>query len=230
MSMHSKWLRGNLVFYENQRWFDAVGPTVVKRESVGANIGTDNLNGWTTTLVETGSGESTVTALATTPGGFLITTDNLTDDGVNTQSKGEMFKLDGAYPLYFGIKFQVSEATQSDFYIGLAVTTTDALAGVTDGVAFRKADGSTDVYLVVEKNSSETTAVVDTCAATTDVTLEFTWNGTYIDAYVDGVLQTRLAMTNLPNDEDLSPVIQFLTGADAAITMSVYWIRCIQCR
>lgn len=232
MSMHTKWVNSNLVYYDGQRWLDAIGPTVCKfiEDFVGTPFSAaDTPAGWTVTLVEGGAGESTVALTDGAGGLLLITTDAAENDGANLQVTNEAFKLASGKPCYFGIKFKVSEATQSDFLVGLCIADTDLLGGMTDGVYFRKADGSTDVKFVLEKDSTETeSSAVATATADTYVTLEFFFDGTNVDCYVDGTLQTRLAMTNLPDDEELTPSIQYLAGSVNAKTMTVDWIRAIQ--
>lgn len=230
--MHSKWVNGSLVFYEGQRWLDAIGPNVCKllEDFVGAHIpAADAPAGWTVTLTEGGGGETTIALTDGVGGLLLITTDANDNDGANLQVTKEAFKLASGKPCYFGIRFKISEAAQSDFLVGLCITDTDLLGGLTDGVYFRKVDGSTDVKFVLEKDSTETeSSSIHTAVADTFVILEFFFDGTHVDAYVNGTLQTRLAVTNLPDDEELTPSIHFLTGAAAAISMTVDWIRTIQ--
>jgi hypothetical protein len=234
MGMNSKWVNGNLVYVDSankQRWLDAIGPNVCKflEDFVATPFASaDTPAAWTVTLVEAGGGESTVALTDGAGGLLLITTDANENDGVNMQVTKEAFKLASDKPCYFGVRFKISGATESDFIVGLCITDTTLLGGMTDGVYFRKVDGSTAVNFVLEKNSTETTGQVHTAVADTFVTLEFYFDGTNIDAYVDGVVQTRLAMTNLPDDEELTPSIHFLTGAAAAITMTVDWIKVIQ--
>lgn len=231
---HSKWVHGNLVYFDTymHRWIDAIGHgvcKVVENFQYTPIANADAVSQWTTTLVEGGAGESTVALTAGAEGGaLLITTDAAENDGVNMQVKGEAFKLAANKPLYFGISLSVSEATQSDFLVGLAITTTDALGGVSDGVYFRKVDGSTTCSAVIEKNTTETTETALTVAASTTYVLEIVWDGTAVDFFVDGVELTRLAQTNIPDDEFLSPVIHYLAGAVGAKTMTVNWVRCIQ--
>ena len=188
----------------------------------------NNPGEWTATLVNA----STVALAAGTRGGeLLITTAGAEDDGVNMQLVGESFSFEGQYPLYFGIRFKVSAATQSDFAVGMAITDTDVVTAVTDGVYFRKVDGSTVVNLVVEKNNLETVASVDTCVADVYVTYELFYDGETLTAYVDDVAvaaYTASAEANLPDDEELTPTIHFLTGDNAAIVMTVDWLRVIQ--
>lgn len=223
---HSKWVSGNLVFHDGQRWFDAFGPTVTKVVEDFAYTpfsAANTIAGWTTTLVNL----STAALKAGATGGvLLLTTAGAEDDGVNTQTQGEAFLFSGTR-IYFGARLKISEATQSDFLVGLAITTTDALGGVTDGVYFRKVDGATAVNAVLETGSTETATAASTCD-TSFHTYEFYFDGTNVDFWVDGTIISRPATTNLPTAEYLSPVIHFLTGDNAAITCEVDWIRAIQ--
>jgi hypothetical protein len=228
-----KWVNGALVSHDGQRWFGAVGEKVSTflEDFVGTPFsGADAPAAYTTTLVEVGAGETTVALKAGADNGALVITADANDnDGANVQALGEAFKLASGFPLYFGVKFRVSEATQSDFLLGLAITTTDALGGVTDGIYFRKVDASTTCNLVLEKDSAETEAAALTIAAATDYVLEFYFDGTNVDFYVNGVLGTRPAITNLPDNEYLSPVMHFLNGAaGAGKNLEIDWIKAIQ--
>lgn len=236
--VHSQWINGALVYYDTtrQRWIDAIGANVIKYLQDFVALPTDDTTGdpteWTLTPVEVGAGNSTAVLNTAAGGSLLLTTAANEDDGLNLQLKGEAFKLESNKPCYFGIKFQVSDAAQTDVLVGLCITDTTLLGGMTDGVYFECLDGSTDINFVLEKNSTETTsaAAVGTLADATDVILEFVWDGSNVDAYVNGTLQTRLAQTNLPDDEVLTPSIHFLNGAAGAETMTVEWLRVIQLR
>lgn len=237
MGMHSKWVQGNLVFYDSRyehRWLDAIGPTVTKalEEFVFTPFSAaDSPSGYTTTLVELGAGETTVALLAATvpEGNLLITADANENDGANIQRLGEAFLLAANKPCYFGARFKVNEATQSDFILGLCITGATLLGGMTEGVYFRKVDGVTTCNFVLENGSTETETAVLTVAANTYYTVEFVWNGAAIDSWVDGVLQTRPVLTNLPQAQTLTPSIAFLSGAaGAGKTMTIDWVRAIQ--
>src|SRR5690606_31476620 len=108
---------------------------------------------WTATLVEAGDGESTVTLSDAVGGRLLITTDGAENDGVTLQRNPEMFKVD-TNSLYFGCKFQISDATQSDFFIGLSVTDTAPLTNLGKRIGFRKVDGETGVAFEYEKTDT----------------------------------------------------------------------------
>jgi hypothetical protein len=230
-SLYSKWVNEQLVFYDGtatQRWVDAVGPDVVKFLDDFTNTPFAAANSpaaYTTTLVNL----STVALEAGATGGvLLITTAGAENDGANVQAQGEAFLLASGKECYFGAKVKISAATESDLLVGLCITNTALLGGMTDGVYFRKVDDGTTLTFVLEKNSSETSTSYGAISADTWYTLEFYFDGTNVDWYVNGVLQTRPVTTNLPNTEYLTPSVQVLTGAVASITGRVDWIRAIQ--
>ena len=242
-SVHSKWINGALVFYQSnygQRWLDVIGPSVVKVKeefqqgdwAVAAGDATGiNREGWLLTFVEVGAGGQLASLVGGADGGeLLITTAGNEDDGINMQVVGECFNpsLTTDYPFYFGIRFKVSEATQSDFVAGLCITDTSLTTAVTDGVYFRKADASTAVSAVIEKDNGETTVAAWTCAAGTYVTAEILFNGANVDFYVDGVALARQVMTNFPDDEYLTPSFEFLNGSANSRTINIDWIRAFQ--
>jgi hypothetical protein len=232
--IHSKYIAGNYVEYQDhgKRLVSARGTDSVVFFDDFVNPGTvasDAIPNWTTTLVEAGAGESTVTLADASGGAVILTTDANEDDGVNLQLKGESFGFSTSQKAtYFGCRLQASEATQSDFLVGLCITDTTLLGGMTDGVYFRKVDGSTSVAFVTEKDSTETeTTGVLTFAVDTYYVLEFYFDGSSIEAFVDGV---RVAQhtTNIPDDELVTPSVHFLTGAAAVETMQIDWVRAIQ--
>ena len=231
----SRFVKGNLVFTSGhlKRFVDAIGPDVVKDVDDfvrGPGIDTAFDNEWTVTRVEAGAGESTVTRTDAIGGALLITTDAAENDGVNMQGIGEAFELTSDQVLYFGaLGLKVSDATQSDFFIGLAITDTDILGGVTDRIGFEKLDGATDVKFMCEKDSTETlSASLHTLADNTAVDLEFFWDGAGLEVFVNGVSVASPAVTNLPNDEFLRKSIQFLAGAAAAKTLTLDKLAIVQ--
>jgi hypothetical protein len=236
-TLHSQYVKGNLVFWQDhrKRWVDAIGTDVVKWiddfvAGVGADAQFDNF--WTVTRVETGlGGESTVARTDQSGGALLITTDNAENDGINMQLLGESFELSTDQVIYFGaFGVKMSDATQSDLFIGLAITDTDILGGVTDSIGFRKVDASAAVSFLVEKDSTETTATAYTAANDTAADMEFLYDGRSgtLEAFVNGASIGTVATTNLPNDELLRPSVHFLTGAAAAITCTIDKMVCIQ--
>lgn len=235
--VRTKIIAGALAFIDgsskNKRIIDAIGGDVVKYvdDFVVGGGGDANWDAWTVTRVESGAGESTITSGDTGNGTMLLTTDAAENDGLNCQLLGESLKLSSGVPLYFGVRIQsLSDATQSDFFLGLAITDTDILGGVTDAIGFKKVDGSAALTFVLTKDSSTTTVSsgLATLAASTAYILEFYWDGASIEVFVDGASKAVPTITNLPNDEELRVSAQLLTGEAVAKTLAIDWIRCIK--
>lgn len=233
----SKTVNGQLVYYDAaypQRWLDARGPNVVKwlEEGQATPYQAANLLACcTTTTVSVGAGDSIVNVAGATGGEIVITTGDKTDDGFNIQLNGESFYFASKWPAYFGIRFKSNEATQDDFLFGWCITDTDLLGGLTDGLYFRKIDSATSVAFVAEKGSVEAEiAGVQTFASNTYYVYEIVYDGSYVSAYIDGVLVASLAATNLafPNTEYLTPSVHFISGEDFVNTATIDWLRAIQ--
>lgn len=224
----------NILYYTGNRMriVEAIGPDVIRfvEDFTHVAVASDAIAGWTTTLVEAGAGETTVTRPDTSGGAILITTDAADNDGANLQvTTGESFGFAaGQYLTYFGCRLKASEATQSDFLVGLCITDTDLLGGMTDGVYFEKLDGGTGISFTTEKDSTETqTDSLATFAANTYVTLEFAFDGTSVFAFIDGTL-VATHTANICNDELLAPSIQFLAGTTGGMTCTVDWVKVFQ--
>jgi len=184
-----------------------------------------NASDWTITTTEAGAGSATE-ALGDEDGGTLVITNDDADNDADFFNKvGESFLFASGKKLWFEARFKVSDATQSDFVMGLQITDTTPL-DVTDGVFFTKADGSTAASLVVEKNNTATTtASVATIADDTYVRLSYFYDGdANIYYYVDGVLQGSSVTTNLPDDEALTISFGIQNGEAAAKVMTIDYI------
>jgi hypothetical protein len=180
---------------------------------------------WTVTTVEAGAGSATE-ALANEDGGvLLITNDSADNDSDFFQKVGESFKFEAGHRLWFGARIKVSDATESDWVMGLQITDTTPLA-VSDGVFFRKDDGDAAIDFVVTKDSAATTSTaVGQCADATWVVLGFVYDGVgKITPYINGAAKAPVAVTNLPNDEELTISFGIQNGAAAAKTMSVDYV------
>jgi hypothetical protein len=177
---------------------------------------------WTVTETDAGATQ----ALTDGDGGLLLVTNTAADnDLVGIQKKGESFRFASGKKLFFEARFKVSDATQSDLAIGLQITDTTPL-DITDGVFFLKADGSTSVSFLVEKNNTATTtSAVATMADDTFITLGFNYDGGSVMEYcVNGVVAGTSAVTNLPDDEDLAISFALQNGEAVAKTMTVDYI------
>lgn len=180
---------------------------------------------WTITTTEAGAGSATEALADEQFGALLITNDAADNDADFFQKVGESFKLVAGKKLWFAARFKVSDATQSDFVIGLQITDTTPLA-VTDGVYWRKDDGDANLDFVVIKDSTATTATAaSTCADATYMTLGFMYDGvSAINYYKDGVKLGSSVTTNMPDDELLTVSFGLQNGEAVAKTMTVDYI------
>jgi hypothetical protein len=179
------------------------------------------------TITEVGSGSR---ALTDADGGVLLITNGSVDNNSNFFNKvGESFLFASGKKLWFKSRFKVSDATQSDFVMGLQITDTTPL-DVTDGVFFRKDDGDANIDFVVEKNNTATTATaIATAADDTYVELSFYYDGvSEIQDFVDDALAGRSVVTNLPDDEIMTISFGIQNGEGVAKTMSVDYILVIK--
>ena len=187
---------------------------------------------WVITTTEGGSGDATE-ALGDGDGGLLVVTNDAADnDSDEFQWAGgsggviESFKYEAAKGLYFKTRFKVSDATQSDFAIGLIITDTTIIDGVTDGIFFEKDDGSTSVNLIIKKDSTETSVSCGTASDDTFMTLAFYYDpkDRKFHAYKDNVKVGSGVNTNAPDDEDLAVSFGIQNGAAAAKVMTMDYI------
>ncbi len=182
---------------------------------------------WTVTETQAGATQ----ALANVDGGVLLLTNSAADNDLNALQKvGESFKFEAGKKLFFKARFAVSDATESDFIIGLQITDSTPLA-VTDGVYFRKDDGDTDLDFVVVKDSTASTATaIATVANNTYLTVGFYYNGVNEIIYAastnnnNPTILGKLAVTNLPDDEELTISFGIQNGEAVAKTMSIDYI------
>jgi len=184
---------------------------------------------WVRTV--TGTGTTVVNTGA--DNGLLLTTNSAADDDAvfyqwsenAAAGAAETWKFIAGKKLWFKTKLKVSDATQSDFVIGLQITDTTPLA-VSDGVYFRKDDGDADLDFVVVKGSTATTqTAITTVVSDTFITLGFYYNGVdKISIFKDDVAIASSVITNLPDTEELTISFGVQNGEAVAKTMSVDYI------
>lgn len=180
---------------------------------------------WTITTTETGAGSASE-ALTDADGGVLLITNDAADNDADFFNKvGESFLFEENKKLWFKARFKVSDATQSDFVMGLQITDTTPLA-VSDGVYFVKSDGDTKADFVITKDSTATTeSEVATIADDTYITLGFYYNG--VDKIIYSANGTKVGdavVTNLPDDEVMTISFGIQNGEAVAKTMSLDYI------
>lgn len=180
---------------------------------------------WTITTTEAGAGSATEALTGERHGALLVTNAAGDNDADFFNKVGESFKFTSGARMWFAIRFKVSDATESDIVAGLQITDTTPLA-VSDGIYWRKDDGDTNLDFVVAKDSTETTSsAVGTLADDTYVSLGFYYDGgSNIVPYINGVAKTPVAITNAPDDEELTISFGIQNGEAVAKTMTVDYI------
>ena len=188
---------------------------------------------WTITTTEGGTGNASEALTNVAGGALLITNDDADNDSDEFQLAVESFKFASGKKSWFKTRFKVSDATQSDWIIGLCITDTTLIDAVSDGVYFKKDDGDASIDFALELNGSATEASgIATQSDDTFVTLGWYFDGDTtngIKYYVDGTHKgTQTTMTNLCTDEELAVSFALQNGAAAAKTMTMDYIFAAQ--
>lgn len=185
-------------------------------------------------ITETGSGTR---AIAQAKNGILVITNAAADDDENflqlrdvaSGQVAEHWLYEATKRMFFEARFKVSDATQSDFIMGLQITDTSPLA-VSDGVYFRKDDGDDDLDFIVMGTSVSTGSPtnIHTVVDDTYMTLSWMYNGDgNFAAYVDGVMVGGVDNDNPPASE-MTVSFGIKNGAAAAKVMSLDYIYVAQ--
>lgn len=138
----------------------------------------------------------------------------------------ETFRWASTKQMWYKARFQVSDATQSDLIMGLAISDQSPL-DASDGIFFTKSDGSTSLSLKLVKNSTATTISIGTMADATYVTVGWYWDPAAgrLTAYLNDVaVGSTTTTTNMPDDEDLTVTFGIQNGEAASKTMSIDYI------
>ncbi len=196
-----------------------------------ADPSTDTID-WEFTVTEAGAGDAVIALLDSQGGVVRITNDAGADDKVVAAKNGEAFKFVSGKKTWFRAKFAVNDADDCDCFIGLVIQSATDPVGTapTDGVFFRL-EGETDTTLdlVVTKNSTATTQAVATMADGTLIDAAFYYDGDdSIEVYADDDHIASVAVTNLPDDEELSVFFAIQNGAAAADYMDIDFIYAAQ--
>jgi hypothetical protein len=213
------------------RWLDAFGTDVKKYiPQAGVATASSELVGWTATETGTNTTINSVSANS-----LLTMTTGATDfNGYSSQLLGSPFAAVAGKPFYFGGKFSLSQATQSDFLFGLCgvdTTLTVASGGHAIGVAaggffFSKIDAVTDIYFNVYSAGTSVFSVAVGTMDTDEHVYECYFDGETVFAYFDGVL-IGSSNTTLPVTV-ATPSISVRNGASAATILECGWMSFIQ--
>lgn len=165
-------------------------------------------------------------AVADEDGGILVITNAAADDNSSfLQLASETYLFEAGKETWFKARFKISDATESEFVMGLQITDTTPL-DCTDGVFFQKADGAATVDFIAKKdNTASTASAVATLEDDTYFDLGFYYDGkSSITAYFNNAAAGSVDTTNLPDDEELTISFGIQNGEAVAKIMSVDYI------
>ena len=187
---------------------------------------TYNSGDWTITTTEAGTGSASE-AVTSSAGGALLLTNAAGDNDLDfLQLKGEGFKLSTSKKAYFSARFKVNDVDQSDFVMGLGITDTTPL-DTTDGVFFISADGDACLDFLVEKDNSATTTE-DVATMADDTFITTTWfidpDASKVYYSINNAKPVGVAITNLPDDEELTVSFGIQNGEASAQTMTIDYV------
>lgn len=244
MNTRSIWDRRNLSFFDLNHspsaspWrscpqLAGLDPAVVSTffdDFHDFQITNSNELGWISTETEGGGGDAAFSIDDAANGILKIVNDGADNDSVELQWHSECWKLATGKPLWFEARAKFSDATQLDMLIGLCITDTTAIDGVTDGVYFKKDDGDTNIDCVTMKDSTpENSAAVGTLGT------DYIRYGIFFDGastvyfYLDGVLVATHTVT-IPDDEELTITLAHQNGEVAAKTAYYDYVKVVQVR
>jgi len=162
-------------------------------------------------------------------GVLLITNTAADDDRVTMQKVGESYLPAANKTIFFEARFKISEATQSDFLIGLVITDTTPLAN-SNGIYFRKDDGDTNLDFETNASSvASTDAGIHTVVADTYIKVGFKVTGTGLVEYYVNESKKGQFLVNIPITE-ITPTIHLQNGDGNARTASIDYIFVAQTR
>lgn len=183
---------------------------------------------WTVTNV----GTPTV-ALAAGDGGILSITNGASDDNSSFhQNTVASFLLTAGKKTFFKARFKMSDATQSDFQLGLVVTDTTPF-DATDGIYFMKDDGDAQLDFYCRKNAttgSTSQNNIYTIVNDTYLTIGFVYNGKdQVSAFVnDREVYTLDATSTYLPDTTLAVSFGAQNGEAVAKILSLDYIFAAQ--
>lgn len=181
-------------------------------------------------VTESGDGTQVLTAA---DGGTLVITNAAADDNsVFIQNAIASFLPEAGKRMFFRARFKVSDATQSDFQIGLVVTDTTPL-DATDGIYFQKDDGDAQLDVYVRKNAttgSVSATNIATVVSDTYMTAGFEYDGKESCRFFvnDVQLTTLSASSSFLPDTTLNVSFGIQNGEAVAKSMTLDYILAVK--
>jgi hypothetical protein len=183
---------------------------------------------WTETDV---AGANTVAPVAGAGGLVVMTTGGTDNNEVQIQRVAAGISvanvlLDPTKKFFMECIFTAGDLDLSEFLIGLAITDTTLLAGMTDGLTFRKAEGSAVLTAIAEKDSVEASVDAGTLVAGANVARMYYDGGGAVLGRLyasvgDAIGGYVVAGPSISDDEELEPSAAIRTGEGAAKTLTI---------
>lgn len=174
------------------------------------------------TVTKVGTGTLAYSSADGAGGVLKLTNSAADDDSLVVQHKCESFKYVSGKAWSIKARIKISDVTQSDLLLGVAITDTTP-ADATDYIAFAKTDGSAALTLSLVKNSTGTFVGSSTLVNDTWVVLgaRYVPKTKSVQFLVNEVIVgTTTTLTNLCDDEELTPTLLFQNGE--AVAKSCY--------
>lgn len=186
------------------------------------------------TITETGSGTR---AVGNADGGILVITNAAADNdrnflqwsGATNAATVETWTWEATQAMWFKARFKVSDATETDFVMGLQITDTTPLDAA-DGLFFQKDDGSTSLYFTAIKTGVGSSVVTSLATIVSDTyfTVGFWWDPTLgvLNLYYNGqAVGSISSTTNFPT-RTLTLSFGIQNGEAVAKSMSLDYLFC----
>ena len=148
----------------------------------------------------------------------------------NVSTASEIVTIESGKKTWFKARMSISDATQSDFTIGLQSADTTPLTSPVDGIFFQKDDGDTNLDFHVYASSSSTLsdAGIHTMVASTYITLGFYWDGVSTLFYFVNDVQVGCGTSQTMPSAAMTVSFGVQNGAAAAKTMTVDYVCVIK--
>lgn len=212
---------------------------------------------WVITVIEAGSGDAAQLLSVSEIGGAIVfTNDDADADSQQLQASNglgsviEIWDLSTTKKVWMTTRFKISEALDSAALIGVCITDTSLIAGMTDGLYFRKADADNTLQAVAEKDSVESTVDIVEMVDDTYVEVGMLYTAgdkTIVEVYLRNVVSEGVPIskerareskerwskvgeltTNLPDDEALALSMALTNGQAVADTMTIDYLQVAQ--
>jgi hypothetical protein len=175
-------------------------------------------------VTETDAAATEAIAADEVGGALLVTNTAADDDIVQLQSAEEWLKLSAGKRLWFETRLKISDATQSDLFVGLATTDTTIIAGTTDSCGFRKSDGAATLVSITEDATVETTNTAATLVSATYVKLGFYWDGVSTVKFFVNRALTASHTANIEQTNKLALTFTLQNGEGVAKTLTIDYV------